>query len=158
VLLGPREVASATQPASLADLVEALRFVGFGPGCLNTTKPWSVILDADDEAVVELKRELVARGVAVNDGYEDLGFSLELFDRPPLVNCQGGKVVKVSYDVRVISRQTFDAHSPQLRAPTVLLVFADQPPDVDLGGVTPRRLDVAGAGVEEIGNLLGAFS
>jgi hypothetical protein len=159
VLLGAAELSSATTATSAADFVAALRFIGFGPDLLKSARPWTVILDADETAVRDTKRALIDRGVALHDGYEHLQFSAEAFDRDPLVNTTtGGKVIAVSYDVRVLSRATFDSHSPQLRAPDVLLAFDDQPPQPDLGGAQPRRLDVAGASLEEIGHLLGAFT
>jgi hypothetical protein len=158
VVLGPTELTTATGPASVVDLIEGLRHVGFGPGCLHTAKPWTVILDADQDTVADVKCQLIGRKVVINDGYEHLRFSPEAFDRDPLVNRGGNKVTKVAYDVRIISRATFDAHADQLGPPDVLLAFHDKPPNLDLGDATPRRLDVAGAGVEEIGKLLGAFT
>jgi hypothetical protein len=158
VVLGAAELAATTRATSVADLVEALWPVGYGPGCLNTAKPWTVVLDADPDAVADIKRSLVDRQITIHDGYEHLRFSPHAFDRSPVVNRKGGKVTQVSYDIRVISRETFAAHSATLAAPTVLLAFDDHPPDLDFDGATPRRLDVAGASIEEIGLLLGAFS
>lgn len=157
VVVGRTEMAGTTKTTSVADLIEALWRTGYGPGFLNTAKPWTVVLDANPDVVADIKRDLVNRQITVHDGYEHLAFNAHAFDRAPLTNRTGSKVTKVSYDVRVISRETFAAHSTTLTPPTVLLAFDDQPPDFDLGDATPRRLDVAGADIEEIGMLLGAF-
>jgi hypothetical protein len=158
VVLGAAELAATTEATSVVDLIEALWRVGYGPGYLHTAKPWTVVLDADPDIVADIKRDLIDRQITIHDGYEHLSFSPHAFDRPPMVSRKGGKVIEVSYEIRMISLQTFVAHSGTLTDPTVLLAFHNHSPDLDLDGATPRRLDVAGAGLEEIGLLLGAFS
>jgi len=160
VLLGPDELGSGTPAISGVDLVAQLARTGFGINKLRCSQPWTVVLDAEPDGVREIKAELVRRGIAINDGYEDLAFNPELFNRPPVLNTgkTGSRITRVSYDLRVLALNTFISHAAQLTPPHTLLAFREQPATFDFADATPRRLDVAGCDIEQIARLVGAFA
>lgn len=157
LVLGQREIGAGTSSTDVGDLIASVASVGFGAGKLPTARPWTVVLETDEEGLRDVKIALLARDVMLHDGFESLLFCPKLFDRDVLVNTKGSKIARVSYDLRVVGRSTLERHAGQLSPPGVLLSFTDQPVALNLGG-DPRRLDVAGCDIEQIAELLGAFA
>lgn len=160
VILGPDELASGTPAISGVDLVVQLATTGFGINKLRSSQPWTVLLDAEPDGVREIKAKLVGRDIAINDGYEDLAFNPELFNRPPVLNTgkTGSRITRVSYDLRVLALNTFISHAAQITPPQTLLAFREQPATFHFADATPRRLDVAGCDIEQIARLVGALA
>lgn len=160
LILGADEIESGTDALDIANLITATAGVGFGPGKLSTARPWTVVLDADRNRTLEIKAQLVGLNLVFQDGFEHVEFSPALFDRPVLFNVAkaGSSVTATSFDVRVISLETYVAHLQRLAPPEVLLIFRNDPLVLDLPTPAPRRLDVAGCDIKQIATVLGAFS
>ncbi|ASN19936.1 hypothetical protein [Arthrobacter sp. YN] len=102
--------------AARGGLVDAREFFrvlaheGYGISKLNTSKPWTVIVETNEESYLALKRALLEEGIIFNDGYEHIRFDSAIFDRPPIFNTKprSSTISSTSYDIRVMSRASFD--------------------------------------------------
>lgn len=81
----------------------------YGPGKMHTTKPWTLVIDGNDDQIRRVKLAVLKHGVGINDGYETIGFQTAAFDAPPVINRRGGgDVIKLaSYSIRIISMASF---------------------------------------------------
>ena len=75
---------------------------------LDTSIPWTLILDGDPGLVDAIKRALVLKKVVFQDGFEDYGFNLDQFLRAPVVNRKNrSRVVEISsYHLRLVTMET----------------------------------------------------
>jgi hypothetical protein len=66
-----------------------------------------------DSKIIEVKTHLIQQNLSFNDGYEQISFSQNQFESPPIINkkISGGKATsslsKTSFKARVISNSTF---------------------------------------------------
>jgi hypothetical protein len=81
-------------------------------GKLKNAKPWTIIVDCDEELLTKFKIELIQNATAFNDGLEAIQFSTDALSRMPVVNLIGAsdKIKEASYTVRVVSESNFRKH------------------------------------------------
>jgi hypothetical protein len=74
------------------------------------TELYTVILDAPDDAVKEIKAGLLSKDIYFNDGHEHIKFSPSYFQRPfhfkTQYNNRGHKIDDASFFIRVVSLKT----------------------------------------------------
>lgn len=157
IVLAPPSTGRAGDLVKISHLVEKLATTAYGEGKLSSAKPWTVICDAPDEEVLELKRKLVSLGIAYHDGYETVRFSAEMFNRAPTINTYSAskKIKCTSYDVRLISAATYRANRAQIDPPAVAISFAASRAKDFVDDESVQTLDVPGWGAEHILDLLG---
>ena len=143
--------------AKVSHVVEMLATKMYGPGKLSSAKPWTVIILAHENEVLGIKRCLISNGIAINDGFEHVEFSAALFDRDAIINTRGSSKIieKTSYDVRILSARTYEAHRAQLRPPAVAISFANTSTSAFVDDENAQRLDIPGWKPDNILDLLG---
>ncbi|WP_155979827.1 hypothetical protein [Nocardiopsis sp. CNS-639] len=92
-----------------AGLVTFLALDDYGEGQLYTARPWTVVVRSSDAWYMKLKRDLLDKGIAYYDGYEDVLFNPRLFHRMPVKvrSGRGDAIQKTSYDVRLLREENF---------------------------------------------------
>lgn len=127
-------------------------------GKLATAKPWTIVLDAPEDVVTTIKKQVIAKGITFNDGFEHISFNPSLFDRDPIVNTHGsGKAIRAtSYDIRIISAGNYLAHKGEIRPPAAIVSFAESLSSTYADDQNTQMLDIPGWRSEDIMNLLEA--
>lgn len=143
--------------AKVSHVVEMLATKMYGPGKLSSAKPWTVILLADDDEVLAIKKRLLSAGIVINDGFETVEFNSALFERDAIINTKGrSKIIeKTSYDIRVLAAHTYETHRAQLRPPAVAISFADVSASAFVDDENAQRLDIPGWNPANTLDLLG---
>lgn len=159
-IIGSEELASSSSTTRPVDLIKQIAGVRFGIGRLPKARPWTVIVEADDKGLAEIKADLVRDGVVFEDGFEGLVFSPDIFDRPVLINTgsEHKKISAVSYDLRLVGLSTLETHAESLAAPDVLLSFREEPLELAWDGQAPRELIVADCDLDQIAELFGRLA
>lgn len=95
---------------------------------LIDAKPLTIILDYDKPKLLEIKRSLIDNGIVFNDGYEEIKFSNEIFNKEPIINktLNGVKILKTSYSLKLISKSTFDLNFSNINVPNSFLIFSKE--------------------------------
>ncbi|MEE2039732.1 hypothetical protein Q8791_21155 [Nocardiopsis sp. CT-R113] len=105
------EPLTASQDSFLdtAGLITFLALDDYGEGQLYTARPWTVVVRSSSHWYMNLKRDLLGKGVAYYDGYEDVLFNPQLFHRMPVqVRFKRGDAIeKTSYDIRLVNEESF---------------------------------------------------
>jgi hypothetical protein len=91
-----------------ADLIEYLATTAYGARRLTTTKVWTIVLNGSAGDTKALKLALLSRGINFEDGFEDLEFQAEIFAQQPVINTSGSNISKTSYDVRLMTMDSFN--------------------------------------------------
>jgi hypothetical protein len=77
-------------------------------GELYNSKPWTVIVGVDKQQLYNIKKYLIENNIYYNDGYEDISFSSDYFNKMPVINSEkNNKINNASYTLRLISEATF---------------------------------------------------
>jgi hypothetical protein len=160
IILGSGELASASTTTRAIDVIKQIANLRFGVGHLAKARPWTVILEAEPEELTEIKEALIREGLAFGDGFENLLFSPEIFERPVIINTgkQHKKISAVSFDLRLVGLSTLEANAQNIAAPDVLLSFRGEPVDLPWVGQSPRELNVAGCDLDQLAELVGRLS
>ena len=142
----------------LLTLLEILAFKDFGIGKLHSAKPWTVILEGERESVKEIKKLLLTRNIVFHDGYEDLQFHVSSFDQKPVMNLRGisGTIRIVSYDMRIISLESFREFSEQLQKFDTIVVTTGTDDPLYRNAATRVPILVEGLNIKGIMKLLEA--
>jgi hypothetical protein len=158
LVLRPAALSTSTLLSDV-DLIMALATKMYGHGMLSDAKPWTVLLDAPDEQVAEIKKRLIEEGVSINDGFEYLQFSPRLFDRDAVINTKGStKLIETSsYAVRVLSAGSYSAHAGELRPPAIAVSNAPISARSFTTGSSVSTVDIPGWSPEDVLDLLGAW-
>ncbi len=96
---------------SITDVILSLTEKRFAKSLPNTV-PLMFVLP--QETAVQVKRCLIDKAIAFNDGYESLRFSSDLLFRPPLVNRKmagdkaADKIESISFKLRIISTDAYE--------------------------------------------------
>ena len=95
---------------------------------LRDAKPLSIILDAAKSQLLEIKRNLIDNKILFNDGYEEIKFSSEIFNEEPIINTTTNrtKILKSSYVLKLICRETFESNLSLINSPSSFLVFSKE--------------------------------
>jgi hypothetical protein len=152
IVIGPDE---GTEPdlvqMTLADFVEKLALSSFCVGkTLCDAKPWSVIVNTTAEALTEVKRALLVRGISFNDGYEHVEFSAQLFAGEPVVNRRTVKgkatdrIGRASYTIRFASFSAVAPHLNDLPLGDVLLCVSDPDVQFRVGAACGTKVNIGG--------------
>ncbi len=93
---------------------------------LRNAKSLTIVLDCDETLLKNTKKLLIENTIAFNDGYEDILFSSEMFNRDPIINVSSSanKISKASFVIRLISKQTFLNNMSSISIPKVLFNFS----------------------------------
>ena len=158
LVLRPAALSTSTLLSDV-DLIMALATKMYGHGMLSDAKPWTVLLDAPDEQVAEIKKRLIEEGVSINDGFEYLQFSPRLFDRDAVINTKGStKLIETSsYAVRCLSAGSYSAHAGELRPPAIAVSNAPISARSFTTGSSVSTVDIPGWSPEDVLDLLGAW-
>ena len=160
IILGSGELASTSPTTRPIDVIKQIASLRFGIGHLSNARPWTVILEAEPQKLREIKEDLIRDGVVFLDGFENVLFSPDIFERPVIINTgkQHKKISAVSFDLRLAGLSTVEAHIENLVAPDVVLSFRKEPIDLPWVGQTPRELNVAGCDLDQLAELVGRLA
>jgi len=95
---------------------------------LRDSKPLTFILDCDKSTLLNLKRALIDHELLFNDGYEEIKFSSQIFNKEPIINksVNGAKIIKASYLLKIISKDTFIQNISHINSPSSFLIFSNE--------------------------------
>jgi hypothetical protein len=95
---------------------------------LRDAKPITIIVDCDSKRRLEIKSSLIDNGIVFNDGYEEIKFSSTVFNNEPIINktTNGAKILKSSYVLKILSKETFISHILNIHSPSTFLLFSKQ--------------------------------
>ena len=160
VILGSDELDSASATTRPMDVIKQIAGLRFGVGRLPKARPWTVVLEAEHQELTDFKRCLLQDGLVFADGFENIAFSPDIFDKPVLINTgkQHKRISAVSYDVRLVGLSTLEAHICHLEPPDVVLSFRREPIDLSWAGELPRQLNVADCNLDQLAELFGRLS
>ncbi len=93
---------------------------------LRNAKPLTVVLDCDTSILLNLKRFMIDNEIIFNDGFEELKFSTSIFNKEPIVNTttNGTKILKSSYQIKLISKNTWASNISEIVVPRVVINFS----------------------------------
>jgi len=105
---------------------------------LKDAVPIVVIVDASDEELTGVKRALLEKQRAINDGYENVAFQPWFFNAAPIINVKTtartnrptDTIAKSSYELQLIGQKTYLSHSQDIDLPDTLILtskVADAP-------------------------------
>ena len=92
------------------------------------SKPLTFILDCEKSTLLVLKRALIDNEILFNDGYEEIKFSTHIFNKEPIINKSGNgtKIIKASYLLKIVSKETFIQNISQINPPSSFLIFSNK--------------------------------
>jgi len=129
IFIGNSILAADNSELPLISFLESLNDKYFKPNSsLRDSKPLTFILDCDKSTLLALKRELIDKEIIFNDGYEEIKFSTHIFNKEPIINKSenGTKIIKASYLLRIISKETFIQNISQINSPSSFLIFSNE--------------------------------
>lgn len=93
---------------------------------LRDAKPLTIVLGCHKSERLAIKSSLIDSQIHFNDGYEEIKFSPDTFNREPIINktTNGSKILKSSYSLKLISKDTFEANISNINSPHALIVFS----------------------------------
>jgi hypothetical protein len=93
---------------------------------LRDAKPLSIILDCDEAKRLEVKKNLIDNHIDFNDGHEEIKYSNDFYNKEPIINTSGnaGNIVKSSYRLKLLSKETFESNFTNIKSPNAFLVFS----------------------------------
>ena len=95
---------------------------------LRDAKVPTVILDCDLTEIRTIKKELINNKIIFNDGFEEIQFSNFVFNKEPIINTtkNGLKISKSSYQLRILSKETFEKNFVEINEPSVYFYFSNE--------------------------------
>lgn len=95
---------------------------------LRNAKPLTIALDCDESTLLYTKMFLIDNEILFNDGFEEIKFSTQLFNKDPIVNTtnRGTKILKSSYLIKLISTKTLINNILSITSPKVLINFSKE--------------------------------
>lgn len=93
---------------------------------LRSATPLTLVLDLDNDSLVEMKRELLARGIDFNDGQEHIRFTPTYFNKEPIVNLSRNstKIQHASFVIKIVSLHSFKSNLSDINQPKVVMHFS----------------------------------
>ena len=90
---------------------------------LHTAKPLTFVFDCNSDTLTQLKKDLIDSDIPFNDGCEEIKFSTQIFNKDPIKNTNksGIKILKSSYLIRIVSKDTLQKEIAAVQAPSVLI-------------------------------------
>jgi hypothetical protein len=63
-----------------------------------------------------------------NDGHEEIKFSTQIFNKEPIINksANGTKILKASYILKIVSKETFFQNFAHINSPSSFLIFSNE--------------------------------
>ena len=107
--------------------IESLLDKYYKPGhALRNAVPLTLVLDLDNHSLLEMKKELLARGIDFNDGQEHIRFTPSYFNKEPVVNLNRNatKILHASSVIRIVSLHSFISNLSSINKPKVVLHFS----------------------------------
>lgn len=91
----------------------------------NKDKPWCIVLDIDNKNFKKVIERLNKREIKFNSGREEWNsFSINFFNEKPIVNAnENGTISNASYQIRIISLNTFSKCLSQIKDIDVAIIF-----------------------------------
>lgn len=95
---------------------------------LRDSKPLTFILDCNKSTLLTLKRALIDSELLFNDGYEEIKFSNQIFNKEPIINKSGNgtKILKSSYFLKIVSKETLIQNISHINSPSSFLIFSNE--------------------------------
>lgn len=110
----------------------------------HTATPLIVVVNMKKSALNSLKIFLIGRGIEFNDGHESIDFSVDAFNKKPVINTKRPKHVRIkksSYEIKLIHLSTYLAHFERLNKPYTAVYFSKDVP-FDLSGAIQYHVPV----------------
>lgn len=129
LLIGKKYLNEANNSISFGDLIYNIVEDSYAHNkALSDNKVWTVILEAEKEEIIELKKEILEKGIQFNDGNETIGnFSLGIFNKEPILNINKNSIiVDSSYQIKIITLENFLKYSDQINNLDVLISFGGE--------------------------------
>lgn len=95
---------------------------------LRNAKPLTIALDCDSSTLKDIKIHLIDNEILFNDGFETIHFSPQIFNKEPIVNTtkNGTKILKSSYFIKLISKETLMNNIISITSPKILINFSKE--------------------------------
>lgn len=93
---------------------------------LRNAKPLTLALDCESKILLQVKSFLIDNSILYNDGFEVVNFSAQIFNEDPIINTSknGMKVLKASYLIKLISKETLMNNIKSISPPHVFINFS----------------------------------
>lgn len=93
---------------------------------LRNAKPLTIALDCDASTLQDTKIFLIDNEILFNDGFEEIKFSTQIFNKEPIINTTTNcmKILKSSYLIKLISKETLMNNILSITSPSVLINFS----------------------------------
>jgi hypothetical protein len=148
---------------SFCDFLTKLIDKSFKAGVsLRDALPWTVVVNATPDLLATQKRNLLAKGIMFNDGYEHIEFSPTLFSEPPIVNraVKNGKSTdklgRSSYAIRLVTFENVARHLASIPLGDVLLCTSDSDVQLRVSAACGTRVNIGSQWSR--GQILGLFN
>ncbi|WP_270257592.1 hypothetical protein [Kocuria marina] len=130
----------------------------YGAGKMRTAKPWTLVLDGNDDQIKQLKKSLIQREVKINDGYESICFQPKLFSLLPVITrVNGGDLVKdASYTIRISSLTSFRKFIEESNQLDVIIAPTGLDDELCRSGSADPPVLYQGLSVEHIHKIIGS--
>lgn len=127
IFLGKNIVEADNSELPTVELIQNLinKHYKVGTHLYNAIPP-TVIIDADLDEIIEIKKQLLKLGIKFNDGHEHIQFNVDFFNDKPIINRKdkGNKIVKSSYSLKMITKQTFEIFKLNITKCSVFIYFS----------------------------------
>lgn len=127
ILIGRNILDANNSELPLLTLIDNLVSKYYKSGsALRDAKPLTIVLDCERSERLAIKRKLIDSQIHFNDGYEEIKFSIETFNKEPVINTttNGIKILRSSYLIKLISKETFETNISNINSPHSLIVFS----------------------------------
>ncbi|QXJ20623.1 hypothetical protein AGRA3207_001371 [Actinomadura graeca] len=141
---------------NISDLAYFLATSQFADDSLVGAKPWTLIIDGGSEDVEQVKLALLREQIIFNDGYEHLSFSVETFNRQPVVNIERNHTKKIglhSYSLRVLSAETYAKYGTDIEDIHILFSTGHLA-EIGPPGKVKQKIHLPTAGPHEIKQII----
>lgn len=93
---------------------------------LRNAKPLAIVLDCNSNIMNDTKKFLIENEILYNDGFEEIQFSAQIFNKEPIINTSknGVKILKSSFLIKLISKNTLLNNFSLIACPSVFINFS----------------------------------
>lgn len=120
---------SDTNYMSIVEFVKLVIEDSYEIGSAFATKNrvWTIVLDLEIVKYKSIIRQLIENNIDLNSGGEEYTFSINRFNKKPVVNSSAnGVITQASYQIKIITLKTFKAYCSDIEDIDVAIVFMKQ--------------------------------
>jgi len=129
ILIGSNIIAADNTELPLHSFIENLIYRYYRlNSSLRSAKPLTIALDCDVATLRSTKTFLIDNEIPFNDGFEEIKYSTQIFNKEPVVNTTTNsiKILKSSYLIKLISKETLMSNILSITSPSVFFNFSKE--------------------------------